>query len=245
MISGHGTIETAVAAIKIGAYDFIEKPFKTDRLLLFVERAIEAARLKRENEELRLRAGGDEELIGASSNDVAAAPADRPGRADRQPHLDLRAAGRRQGSRRAPDPQALAPRRRPVRGGELRDAAPGPLRDRIVRRRSRRRRPAAQHRPVRAGAWRHAVPRRSRRHAAGDAGQDRPRPAGTDVQPRRRHGKVEVDVRVIASTSRELPVEIAAGRFREDLYYRLAWCRSRCRRWWSGARIFPALADII
>src|SRR5665213_816492 len=67
MISGHGTIETAVAAIKIGAYDFIEKPFKTDRLLLFVERAIEAARLKRENEELRLRAGGDEELIGASA----------------------------------------------------------------------------------------------------------------------------------------------------------------------------------
>src|SRR6202011_6025527 len=66
MISGHGTIETAVAAIKMGAYDFIEKPFKSDRLLLVVERAIEAARLKRENEELRLRAGGDEELIGNS-----------------------------------------------------------------------------------------------------------------------------------------------------------------------------------
>src|SRR5258708_18278391 len=66
MISGHGTIETAVAAIKIGAYDFIEKPFKSDRLLLVVERAIEAARLKREDEELRLRAGGDEELIGMS-----------------------------------------------------------------------------------------------------------------------------------------------------------------------------------
>jgi two-component system, NtrC family, nitrogen regulation response regulator NtrX len=66
MISGHGTIETAVAAIKIGAYDFIEKPFKSDRLLLVVERAIEAARLRREVEELRLRAGGDEELIGVS-----------------------------------------------------------------------------------------------------------------------------------------------------------------------------------
>ena len=61
MISGHGNIETAVAAIKIGAYDFIEKPFKSDRLLLVVERAIEAARLKRENEELRQRAGGDED----------------------------------------------------------------------------------------------------------------------------------------------------------------------------------------
>lgn len=66
MISGHGTIETAVAAIKDGAYDFIEKPFKADRLLLMVERAIEAARLRRENEELRLRAGGDLELIGKS-----------------------------------------------------------------------------------------------------------------------------------------------------------------------------------
>ena len=49
MISGHGTIETAVAAIKRGAYDFIEKPFKADRLLLVVARAIEAARLRREN----------------------------------------------------------------------------------------------------------------------------------------------------------------------------------------------------
>src|SRR3990172_8294071 len=49
MISGHGTIETAVAAIKRGAYDFIEKPFNADRLLLVVDRAIEAARLRREN----------------------------------------------------------------------------------------------------------------------------------------------------------------------------------------------------
>ncbi|NUB05707.1 sigma-54-dependent Fis family transcriptional regulator [Azospirillum sp. Vi22] len=67
MISGHGNIETAVSAIKIGAYDFIEKPFKADRLLLMVDRAIEAARLKRENEELKLRAGGEVELIGRST----------------------------------------------------------------------------------------------------------------------------------------------------------------------------------
>src|SRR5581483_10006377 len=66
MISGHGTIETAVAAIKIGAYDFIEKPFKSDRLLLIVERAIEAARLKREVLDLKQRAGGDVEMIGNS-----------------------------------------------------------------------------------------------------------------------------------------------------------------------------------
>jgi two-component system, NtrC family, nitrogen regulation response regulator NtrX len=67
MISGHGTIETAVEAIKIGAYDFIEKPFKADRLLLVVARAIEAAQLRRENAELKLRAGGELDLVGASS----------------------------------------------------------------------------------------------------------------------------------------------------------------------------------
>jgi len=66
IISGHGNIETAVRAIKIGAYDFIEKPFQADRLLLVVERAVEAARLKREVAELRLRAGGSPELIGDS-----------------------------------------------------------------------------------------------------------------------------------------------------------------------------------
>ena len=66
MISGHGTIESAVTAIKDGAYDFIEKPFKSDRLLFMIERAIEAARLRRENEELLLRAGGEVELIGTS-----------------------------------------------------------------------------------------------------------------------------------------------------------------------------------
>src|SRR6202047_3550320 len=66
MISGHGTIETAVEAIKIGAYDFLEKPFKYGRWLLVVERAIEAAQLRRENEELKLRAGGDLDLVGTS-----------------------------------------------------------------------------------------------------------------------------------------------------------------------------------
>ena len=55
MISGHGNIETAVSAIKAGAYDFIEKPFKADRLVLVAERALEASRLKREVRDLRAR----------------------------------------------------------------------------------------------------------------------------------------------------------------------------------------------
>ena len=68
MISGHGTIETAVASIKKGAYDFVEKPFKADRLLHVVERALESARLKREVQELKLKAGDDGELVGQSSS---------------------------------------------------------------------------------------------------------------------------------------------------------------------------------
>lgn len=57
MISGHGNIETAVNTIKMGSYDFIEKPFKAERLIQVVERALEASRLKRENKELRQKAG--------------------------------------------------------------------------------------------------------------------------------------------------------------------------------------------
>lgn len=66
VISGHGTIETAVAAIRKGAYDFIEKPFKSDKLLLTVERALEATKLRRENAELRARTEMHSELIGRS-----------------------------------------------------------------------------------------------------------------------------------------------------------------------------------
>ncbi len=67
MISGHGNIETAVAAIKLGAYDFIEKPFKADRLVLVAERALEASRLKREVSELRARSGAVNRLVGHST----------------------------------------------------------------------------------------------------------------------------------------------------------------------------------
>ena len=66
IISGHGNVETAVYAIKLGAYDFIEKPFKADRLVLTATRAIEAARLQRENEELRQRTNDVTEIVGVS-----------------------------------------------------------------------------------------------------------------------------------------------------------------------------------
>src|ERR1700730_17523101 len=67
MISGHGNIETAVSAIKRGAYDFLEKPFKSDRLLLVVERALEATSLKRENRRLRALSGTPDGFPGASA----------------------------------------------------------------------------------------------------------------------------------------------------------------------------------
>ncbi|HPF78317.1 MAG TPA: sigma-54 dependent transcriptional regulator [Alphaproteobacteria bacterium] len=68
MISGHGTIETAVTAIKQGAYDFIEKPFKSDRLLLMIARALETAALKQENRQLKARGDQqDSDLIGKST----------------------------------------------------------------------------------------------------------------------------------------------------------------------------------
>ena len=66
IISGHGNIETAVSAIKRGAYDYIEKPFNADRLLLVVGRALEATRLRRENEALKGRTGADVEVLGSS-----------------------------------------------------------------------------------------------------------------------------------------------------------------------------------
>src|SRR5580692_6128777 len=66
MISGHGNIETAVGAIKRGAYEFLEKPFKSDRLLLVVERALEASNLRRENRRLKVQTMEPDTLIGAS-----------------------------------------------------------------------------------------------------------------------------------------------------------------------------------
>ncbi|MCA1748737.1 MAG: response regulator, partial [Sphingomonadales bacterium] len=67
MISGHGNIDTAVAAIRRGAVDFIEKPFEAARLLHLVSRATETERLRRENKSLRARVGEEDELTGNST----------------------------------------------------------------------------------------------------------------------------------------------------------------------------------
>ncbi len=67
IISGHGNIEIAVAAIKQGAYDFIEKPFNIDQLMVVIGRAMETSRLRRENVELKRRDDTTSEMIGSSS----------------------------------------------------------------------------------------------------------------------------------------------------------------------------------
>lgn len=66
MISGHGTIETAVTALKHGAYDFIEKPFKADRLLMMIDRALETTQLRLENEDLKKKSDNPFTLSGSS-----------------------------------------------------------------------------------------------------------------------------------------------------------------------------------
>jgi two-component system nitrogen regulation response regulator NtrX len=224
MISGHGNIEMAVTAIKNGAYDFIEKPFKADRLLLMVERAIEAARLKRENAELRLKAGAEVELIGSSS-------------AVHQL--------RQQVERVAPTGSRVLISGPAGVGKEV--VA------RLLHSLSRRREGpfvalncAAMH-PDRLEEELFGTEK-------GFDGADGPRKIGTLEQahggtllldevadmPIATQGKivralqeqtflrvggatqVEVDVRVIASSNRDLPTEIKEGRFREDLFYRLS-----------------------
>ncbi len=223
MISGHGNIETAVNAIKNGAYDFIEKPFKADRLLLILDRALESARLKRENEELRLKAGTEMELIGVSTAIT-----------------QLRQAVERV----APTGSRVLLSGPPGSGKEV--AA------RMLHRRSKRAggpfvvlNCATMH-PDRLEIELFGVERTAEnQEAAGKTGFLEQAHGGTLLldevadMPLETQGKivrvlqeqtfervggkarVEVDVRVIASTSRDLQAEMSAGRFRQDLFYRL------------------------
>ena len=224
MISGHGTIEMAVGAIQQGAYDFIEKPFQSDRLLLVVRRALEAAALARENAELRLRAGPDLGLIGDSSGmgqvrgqvDKVAPTGSRvlitgPAGSGKEVVARMIHAN----SRRADGPFVVM---------NCATMAPARFEEELF--------------GVEAGADPSAQPRRAgvleRAHGGTlllDEVADMPLETQGKIvralqdQSFERVGgssRVKVDVRVISTTNRDLQSEISNGRFREDLFYRLA-----------------------
>jgi len=224
MISGHGTIEMAVGAIQQGAYDFIEKPFQSDRLLLSVRRALEAASLLRENAELRLRAGPEATLTGDSaavsqlrSQVERVAPTGSrvliTGPAGSGKEVVARMIHAR--SRRAGGPFVVM---------NCATLNPGRFEEELF--------------GLEAGADPLAQPRRAgvleRAHGGTlllDEVSDMPLETQGKIvralqdQTFERLGgtsRVKVDVRVLSTTNRDLQAEIAAGRFREDLYYRLA-----------------------
>ena len=220
MISGHGNIETAVTALQRGAYDFIEKPFKSDRLVVVVQRALEASSLKRENKRLRAQVAAPSGFIGRSaaaqalrSTIAKVAPANSrvlisgpPGSGKelvaRQIH---EASARSKGEFVAIAAAGMTPERLDIElfGEEGHDG-----------------------RPRKIGVFERAhngtlylddvgdMPRESQSRVLRVLVEQRFRRVGGEQD-------VQVDIRVVTSTSRDLKVEIAEGRFREDLFHRL------------------------
>jgi len=221
MISGHGNIETAVSAIKRGAYDYIEKPFKADRLVLVAERAIETSRLRREVKALRQISGQAAGLVGRSSamNQLRqtierVAPTNSrimifgPSGAGKE----LAARTIHGASTRANGPfvvinaAAITPDRMEIelfgseadgaqgrKVGALEEAHGGTLFIEEVAEMPRE----TQNRILRV------LVEQSFQRVGGTA-------------------KVQVDVRIISATARDIQGDITLGRFREDLFHRLA-----------------------
>jgi two-component system, NtrC family, nitrogen regulation response regulator NtrX len=222
MISGHGNIETAVAAIKQGAYDFIEKPFKADRLVLVADRALETSRLKREVKDLKQLAPYSATLVGGSGaiNHLRhtiekVAPTNSRilivGPSGSGKELTARTIHTLSTRVTAPfvviNAAAITPERMEVELFGIEQTNGGEQR--------------------KVGALEEA-------HLGTlfiDEIADMPRETQNKIlrvlvdQTFQRVGgtnKVEVNVRIITSTARNLEEEIAAGRFREDLYHRLS-----------------------
>ncbi|HWV41042.1 sigma-54 dependent transcriptional regulator [Pseudorhodoplanes sp.] len=222
MISGHGNIETAVAAIKRGAYDFIEKPFKADRLVLVADRALENSRLKREVKELKAIAPMPSALIGKSPaiNQLRQTVEKVAPTNSRIMIIGTSGSGKELCARtihnhssRATGPfvvinaAAITPESMEMELFGIEQSN------------------GSQNR--KAGALEEA-------HGGTlfiDEIADMPRETQNKIlrvlvdQTFHRVGgntKVAVDVRIISSTARNLEAEIAAGQFREDLYHRLS-----------------------
>jgi len=218
MISGHGNLDTAVAAVREGAIDFIEKPFEAERLIYLVDRATETERLRRENENLRQQVGQEDQLHGSSVaiNTVRAtlkrvSPTGSRVLISGPPGVGKEIAARmiHNWSPRAKAPFIVlsAAMMSPER---VEEELFGSETDGVVR----------------PGLLEHA-------HGGTlflDEIADMPLTTQakilrvlTDQSYHRVGGQrpVKVDVRVLSATSRNLQDEIASGRFREDLFYRL------------------------
>lgn len=219
IISGHGNLDTAVAAIKRGAWDFIEKPFQADQLLIAVARATETERLRREVDELRSLAGIENELTGTSQviNAVRAtikrvgATGSRvliQGPAGSGKEVAARLLHRWSTRAERPFVVVAAARMEPERveeelfgeeqGGEL--IRPGLLE-------------VADGGTLFIDEVADMPPTTQAKILRVLTDQSFQRVGGTRA--------VKVDVRVVSATARDLSAEIQAGRFREDLYYRL------------------------
>ncbi len=220
MISGHGNIETAVSSIKRGAYDFLEKPFKSDRLLLVVERALESTRLRRENRQLRSQAVLPDTLIGSShaaqqlrAMIARVAPANSRVLISGPPGSGKETTAR------------MIHGASPRSGGEfVVISAAGMTPGRMDLELFGEEGVGDKNRKIGVFERAHAgtlyiddvaeMPRESQSRILRVLVEQRFRRVGGDTD-------VQVDVRVMSSTSRDLADEIAAGRLREDLYHRL------------------------
>jgi two-component system, NtrC family, nitrogen regulation response regulator NtrX len=221
MISGHGNIETAVMAIKKGAYDFIEKPFKADRLVLVAARALEASSLRREVKELKTKSGQSDRMIGRSTvmnqlrsqiERVAPSNARVLVTGGSGSGKELAARMLHAASARAAGPFVVL---------NAATITPDGMEEALFGLE------AAEGRPRRAGALEEA-------HGGTlylDEVADMPRESQNKIlrvlteQNFQRVGgvsRVFVDVRIISSSSRDLAAEIQQGSFREDLFHRLA-----------------------
>jgi two-component system nitrogen regulation response regulator NtrX len=243
MISGHGNIETAVAAIKHGAYDFIEKPFKADRLLLVAARAIENFNLRREVKQLKQQTPSASQLIGASvAMTQLRQTMEKVARTNSRILLvgpsgagkELTARMIHQTSNVASGPfvvlnaAAITPERMEIElfGSDRSNGSEG----------------------RKAGALEEA----NGGTLFIDDVADLPRETQNKIlrvlvdQTFQRVGgstKLAVDVRVISSTSRNLESEIAGGRFREDLYHRLSVVPIRVPALAERREDIPALVE--
>jgi two-component system, NtrC family, nitrogen regulation response regulator NtrX len=221
MISGHGNIETAVAAIKRGAYDFIEKPFKSDRLILVATRALETSRLKREVRELKQLAPTASVLTGHSPcMNQLRQTVERAAKANSRILIvgpsgsgkELAARTLHQHSTRTEGPFVV------INAAAI---TPERMEEELF---------GVEH----ANGDQRKVGALEEAHGGTlfiDEIGDLPRETQNKIlrvlvdQTFQRVGgtnKVQVDVRIISSTARNLEEEIAAGRFREDLYHRLS-----------------------